>query len=240
MSNLFTFSELAQRTGVSERTMAEWESAGILKPSAISDDHTPLFPLSSLERAVMIKKLVDMGYGLDHIKKIVRKVGLPQTAVLTQTVPIADSYLTVGVLAEKVGISTRTIKHWEEIGIIAPDMWSEAGFRLYSAAYIFLCSLIKDLQLFGYSLEEIKQISDFFRDFWDISHDRSQYSREETIEKLQQMLAAIDTLFDKMHQFRDGIDRWEKLLKKKRSEIRRLHGDHTKRKGSTIGITEKK
>jgi DNA-binding transcriptional MerR regulator len=240
MSNLFTFTELAQRTGVSERTMAEWESVGILKPSAISDDHTPLFPLPSLERTLMIKKLVDMGYSLDHIKKIVRKVGLPPTATLAPAVPIADSYLTVGVLAEKVGISTRTIKHWEEIGIIAPDMWSEAGFRLYSDAYIFLCSLIKDLQLFGYSLEEIKQISDFFRDFWDISHDRSQYSREETIERLQQMLAAIDTLFDKMHLFRDGIDRWEKLLTKKRSEIRRLHTDNAKRKKSVAGSAEKK
>jgi DNA-binding transcriptional MerR regulator len=240
MSNLFTSSELAQRTGVSERTMAEWESVGILKPSAMSDDHTPLFPLQSLERALMIKKLVDMGYGLDHIKKIVRKVGLPQTAGLTLSVPITDSYLTVGVLAEKAGISTRTIKHWEDIGIIAPDMWSEAGFRLYSDAYIFLCSLIKDLQLFGYSLEEIKQISDYFRDFWDISHNRSQYSRAEISEKLQQMLAAIDTLFVKMDQFRDGIDRWEKLLKKKRSEIRRLHGDYAKRKDSTAKSTEKK
>jgi DNA-binding transcriptional MerR regulator len=240
MSNLFTAAELAQRTGVSERTMAEWESAGILKPSAVSDDHTPLFPLPSLERAVMIKKLVDMGYGIDHIKKIVRKVGLPQLTTVSPTVPVEDSYLTVGVLAEKVGISTRTIKHWEDIGIIAPDMWSEAGFRLYSDSYIFLCSLIKDLQLFGYSLEEIKQISDYFRDFWDISQGRDQYSREETVEKLQQMLVAIDTLFDKMHQFRNGIDRWDKLLKKKRAEIRRLHADHTKRKSSTAGNIGKK
>ena len=54
------------------------------------------------------------------------------------------------------------------------------------------------------------------------------------------MLAAIDTLFVKMDQFRDGIDRWEKLLKKKRSEIRRLHGDYAKRKDSTAKSTEKK
>jgi DNA-binding transcriptional MerR regulator len=240
MSNLFTAAELAQRTSVSERTMAEWESAGLLKPSAISDDHTPLFPLPSLERALMIKKFADMGYGLDHIKKIIRKVGLPQSATATPAVPAADSYLTVGVLAEKIGISTRTIKHWEDVGIIAPDMWSEAGFRLYSDSYIFLCSLIKDLQLFGYSLEEIKQISNYFRDFWDISNERYHYSRDETAEKLQQMLAAIDTLFDKMHQFRDGIDRWDKLLKKKRTEIHRLHADNTKRRGSTAGNTEKK
>ena len=240
MSNLFTFSELAQRTGVSERTMAEWESIGILKPSAISDDHTPLFPLPALERAAMIKKLVDMGYTLDHIKKIIRKIGLPQTTTATPSVSITDSYLTVGVLAEKVGISTRTIKHWEDVGIIAPDMWSEAGFRLYSDSYIFLCSLIKDLQLFGYSLEEIKQISDYFRDFWDISHEHYQYSRDETAEKLQQMLTAIETLFDKMHQFRNGIDRWEKLLKKKRTEIRQLDTSNAKRRGTTVGNKDKK
>ena len=69
----------------------------------------------------------------------------------------------MGALAEKVGVSPRTIKHWEDMGIIEPNMRSEGGFRYYSDAYIYLCNLIKDLQLFNYSLVDIKMISDLFR-----------------------------------------------------------------------------
>ena len=49
-----------------------------------------------------------------------------------------NSYLTVGNLADKIGVSPRTIKHWEDKGIIEPDMRSDGGFRLYSAT-MFTC-----------------------------------------------------------------------------------------------------
>ena len=82
-----------------------------------------------------------------------------------------DSFLTVGNLAERSGVSPRTIKHWEDKGIIEPDMRTEGGFRLYSESYVFLCQLIRDLQLFGYTLEEIKAVSDDVRTLLAIEAD---------------------------------------------------------------------
>ena len=58
-----------------------------------------------------------------------------------------DQYITISSLAEQVGVSPRTIKHWEEKGIIESEMRSAGGFRLYSQIYVYMCKLVKDLQI---------------------------------------------------------------------------------------------
>ena len=119
----------------------------------------------------------------------------------------------------------------EDKGIIDPDMRSEGGFRLFSEIYIYLCKLIKDLQLFGYSLEEIKKISDLFRDFLAIEKNPVIFKKDETAAKLSQMLSEIQILFDKMALFKQGIQRWEDLLKKKKKEILSLRNQIGKKPG---------
>jgi len=131
----------------------------------------------------------------------------------------ASDYLTVGDLAEKADVSPRTLKHWEDKGIIEPQMRSEGGFRLYSRAYSELCQWIKDLQLFGYSLEEIKSISDQVRDFLVLQNDLEAAPAEEAAAKLDAMIAGIQALNGKMRLLREGIDRWDTLLKKKKKEV---------------------
>jgi DNA-binding transcriptional MerR regulator len=149
-------------------------------------------------------------------------------------------FLTVGDLAELVGVSPRAIKHWEEKGIIEPDMRSEGGFRLYADAYVYFCELIKDLQLFGYSLEEIKEISDYFRAFLSIKDDLEVYSKEETEAKLEEMLDRIRIFDEKAGLLKQGIARWEDLLKKKKKEIMTLRTRNRKRGTAPIkGGTKK-
>jgi DNA-binding transcriptional MerR regulator len=128
-----------------------------------------------------------------------------------------------------VGVSSRTIKHWEDKGIIESDMRSEGGFRLYSEVYIYLCKLIKDLQLFGYSLEEIKEISDLFRDFLTIDEGIEKQSVRHNEEKLNKMLEKIKELYQKIDLFKKGIERWEELLNKNKKEILSLKQRNKKR-----------
>ena len=108
-------------------------------------------------------------------------------------------------------------------------MRSEGGFRLYSNEYVYLCQLIQALQLFGYSLEEIKKISDYFRDFLSIQKNLKKYKKTEIDGKLESMLQEIKVLFEKMKLFKAGIQRWEDLLKKKRKEILNLRNQNQKR-----------
>ncbi|MCB0751826.1 MAG: MerR family transcriptional regulator, partial [Ignavibacteriae bacterium] len=141
-----------------------------------------------------------------------------------------EQFITISSLAEQVGVSPRTIKHWEEKGIIESELRSAGGFRLYSQIYVYMCKLIKDLQLFNYSLEEIKTISDYFRDFLLISNNINHYPQNETEERLEAMNSAIIQLFSKMNMLKEGIARWESLLKTKQKEIKGIKTKNTKSK----------
>src|SRR5512137_1662793 len=189
--DVLSLEELARESGVAAESLAEWIKAKLLRPAGFTEDKAPLFAAAGLERVAHIKRLADLGYGTEEILKIVKKVGLPRDGRGRKKAPEKDPFLTVGNLAERSGVSPRTIKHWEDKGIIEPDMRTEGGFRLYSDAYVFLCQLIRDLQLFGYTLEEVKVVSDEVRDFVSIEADLAQFPKAEVAARLEGMLGRI-------------------------------------------------
>jgi DNA-binding transcriptional MerR regulator len=225
---IFSRTEVLERAGVADKTLAAWEGTKLIRADGATNGGVPFYTRTAFDRIVQIRKLVDLGYGPEAIAKIVKKVGLPRGEGAAAEKAKSREYLTVGGLAERIGTSPRAIKHWEDKGIIEPDMRSEGGFRLYADHWVYLCKLILDLQLFGYSLEEIKVVSGLFRDILAIETDPSVFSPAETARKLDEMLARIDALFAKMNLFKQGIERWEDLLKKKRKEIHRLKDENAK------------
>ncbi len=221
--------DLAREAGVPPASLAAWAKAKLIKPAGFGDGKVPLFSAASLERVALIKRLADLGYVTEEILKIVKKVGLPRDERGRKRAPDKDRFLTVGNLAERSGVSPRTIKHWEDKGIIEPDMRTEGGFRLYSESYVFLCQLIRDLQLFGYTLDDIKAVSDDVRTLLAIEAEPDSFSLAEVEKRLAAMLEAIQALFDKMKLFEEGIERWEDLLKKKKKDILALQARNRKR-----------
>lgn len=229
-NDVLALSDLALKAGVSSDEVVAWTKAKLVRPAGYADDKSPLYAAEALDRITHIRKLEDLGYGREEIQKIVRKVGLPAGNGETgKKKPKKEPYLTVGSLAERSGVSPRTIKHWEDKGIIEPDMRTEGGFRLYSDAYVFLCQLIRDLQLFGYTLEEVKVVSDEVRDFVSIEADLALFPKADVAARLEGMLGRIQTLRDRMRQLEEGIDRWQDLLKKKRKGILSLRERNRKR-----------
>ncbi|OGD18393.1 MAG: hypothetical protein A2W03_06700 [Candidatus Aminicenantes bacterium RBG_16_63_16] len=233
--NVFTGEELQARTGVSGEVLGRWIEEKLVRPAGFTDDRAPLFSEETMARLENILKLQELGYGLDEIQKIIKKIGLPRAQQKRADNNDLDQYLTVGNLAELAGVSPRTIKHWEDKGIIDPDMRSEGGFRLYSKGYVHLCKLIQDLQLFGYTLEEIKTASDYFRDFLAFQERLESFDKHEAAPKLQAMLDGIQALSDKFRLFREGMERWEDLMKKKKKEILNLREKNQKRPGISDG-----
>jgi len=219
---VFERQELCRRLGIDGKTLDEWQDCKIFGPFGFSDDHTPLYTESAVAEGEQIKKLHELGYGSKEIQKIVRKIGLPRAGQRDCDGEKKRNFLTVGALAEKVGVSPRTIKHWEDMGIIEPNMRSEGGFRYYSDVYIYFCNLIRDLQLFGYSLVDIKKISDLFRYYLAMQQDPDSAPASEKMAKLETMLQEIERLSGKMALLKAGIGRWEDLLKKKKKDVAAL------------------
>lgn len=227
--DVLSLEDLSRESSVSSESLAEWTKEKLLKPAGFTDGKAPLFDAAGLDRVVHIKRLADLGYGTEEILKIIKKVGLPRNGRGGKHAVHKDSFLTVGNLAERSGVSPRTIKHWEDKGIIEPDMRTEGGFRLYSESYVFLCQLIRDLQLFGYTLEEIKAVSDDVRTLLAIEAEPDSFSQSEVEKRLAAMLEAIRALFDKMKLLEEGVERWQDLLKKKRKDILALQARNRKR-----------
>ncbi len=234
--NIFTSQDLVARTGVSAEVLGRWIKEKLVRPAGFTEDRVPLFSEETVARLQNILKLQELGYGFDEIQKIIKKIGLPKAQQNHGGKSDLKQYLTVGDLAEQAGVSPRTIKHWEDKGIIEPDMRSEGGFRLYSKGYIHLCKLIQDLQLFGYTLEEIKTISDYFRDFLAFQERLESFDRNEVAAEIEAMLDGIQALYDKMRLFREGMGRWEELMKKKKKEVLVLKAKNQKRPAEAKGV----
>ena len=70
--------------------------------------------------------------------------------------------LQVGVVAERLGLSVRTLHHWEEKGLVTPSHRSSGGFRLYTEADVERLLLIRRMKPLDFSLEEMRQLLDAF------------------------------------------------------------------------------
>ena len=64
----------------------------------------------------------------------------------------------IGTVAERVGLSLRTIRHYEEVGLVPPSGRSAGGFRLYTEADIARLEQVKVMKPLGFSLEETTEL----------------------------------------------------------------------------------
>src|SRR6188508_889300 len=82
-------------------------------------------------------------------------------------------YLQIGELAEQTGLTQRTLRYYEEIGLLDPPSRMTGGFRLYSPQDLArIQQIVRLKQLLGFSLAEIKTIITAQE---ELSEIRSQY-----------------------------------------------------------------
>ena len=63
----------------------------------------------------------------------------------------------IGGVAERLGVSTRTIKYYEELGLVSPQNRSPGGFRLYNASDVERLERILRLKNMGFSLAAVRE-----------------------------------------------------------------------------------
>ena len=67
----------------------------------------------------------------------------------------ASDTMQIGELAEKTGLSLRTIRHYDEIGLLKASGRSEGGFRLYTEQDHSRLIVIRRMKPLGFSLDEM-------------------------------------------------------------------------------------
>jgi MerR family transcriptional regulator, copper efflux regulator len=61
----------------------------------------------------------------------------------------------IGELAERTGLSLRTLRHYDEIGLVSASGRTEGGFRLYTDRDYERLILIRRMKPLGFSLDEM-------------------------------------------------------------------------------------
>ena len=64
----------------------------------------------------------------------------------------------IGELAERTGLSLRTIRHYDDVGLLPATARTEGGFRVYAEADVDRLLHIKRMKPLGFSLEEIAEL----------------------------------------------------------------------------------
>ncbi len=210
-----TRDELIQRLRISRKDLEEWTENDLLSPLPGVDG---VFSESAVEEGELIKKFSALGYALKEIQKIKRSVGLPVKDEKGRYVSKSE-FLTIGELAEKSGINARTIKFWEEKGLISPYRRTEGGFRLYRQSDTALISYIKDLQTFNYTLAEIGNILRLADP--DPSVDEEELSATPLAE-LEKLESALSFLVDKMREVREASLRVEAIFGRRLRAVSRI------------------
>ncbi|GLY28279.1 MerR family transcriptional regulator [Kineosporia sp. NBRC 101731] len=107
---------------------------------------------------------------------------------------MAEPTMHIGEVAERVGLSLRTIRYYEEVGLIAPSARSQGGFRLYLEADVARLQLVKDMKPLGFSLDEMRDLLGVLDKLDDT--DTEDEGHDQTVERLAMYRVAADARCD--------------------------------------------
>jgi MerR family transcriptional regulator, copper efflux regulator len=64
----------------------------------------------------------------------------------------------IGVMAERVGLSLRTVRYYEEMGLVEPTTRTAGGFRLYGPEQEERLRVLKTMKPLGFTLDEMRDL----------------------------------------------------------------------------------
>lgn len=110
----------------------------------------------------------------------------------------SDEFMQISDLAKALHITTRTIRLYEQMGLVEPPKRTEGGIRVYEKADIKRFKFVLKLKALGLSLQEMKELADI-------------YSQEQLPEKIMPRL--IELLNSHLDNIRKRITQLQSLEK---------------------------
>lgn len=73
---------------------------------------------------------------------------------------IESPMMHIGEVAARTELSLRSLRHWEEVGLIRPSGRTDGGFRLYTEQDVEKILVIRRMKPLGFTLEEMRAVMD--------------------------------------------------------------------------------
>ncbi|RPE31883.1 MerR family transcriptional regulator [Kitasatospora cineracea] len=68
------------------------------------------------------------------------------------------THMQIGEVASRTGLSLRTIRHYEETGLVAPSARSQGGFRLYTENDVQRLMVVRRMKPLGFTLDQMRDL----------------------------------------------------------------------------------
>ena len=118
--------------------------------------------------------------------------------------PDAPKMYTIGDLARELDVSTRTIRYYEERGLLRPQRTINTQQRLYTPGDRVRLKLLLRARGLGFRTEDIRELFEIY----DATHDerrQGQRLRGMIVERLEQVEAQLQDMTDLRDELRDAL-----------------------------------
>jgi len=128
-----------------------------------------------------------------------------------------EKFIQIGELAKKTRVTPRTIKHYEDKGLLKPFKKTRGGFRLYQNDKVKLVERIRQLKKAGFSLKEVKEMKEIDgiveENIFDKVNDNE---LNKMIEFLQSQLIKTEERLNETTKVKEGLEKVIEFLKKRK------------------------
>lgn len=121
-----------------------------------------------------------------------------------------ETFTSIGDLAQKLDMSQRTIRYYEEIGLLNSIKRVEGGRRIYTDTDLRRLKLIKRLKIMGMTLSEMQELEAM----WTIEKSNDRVLGR-LLELLNNQLTRLDDRITDLNILRNEIIEYQNRIKSK-------------------------
>lgn len=119
-------------------------------------------------------------------------------------------HVRIGELAERAGVSTKTLRYYETIGVLPEPVRTPSGYRDYPAEALDVVRFVRSAQTVGLTLGEIRGIVAY--------RERGKAPCEHTLELIRHRAGEIDEQITRLEGMRTELRRLERRARALRPE----------------------
>jgi DNA-binding transcriptional MerR regulator len=120
---------------------------------------------------------------------------------------MSDEFISIGELAKKLEMSQRTVRYYEEIGLLNSIKRVEGGRRVYTDVDLRRLKLIKRLKIMGMTLSEMQELEAM----WTIEKSNEKVLKRllellsNHLKRLDDRIADLDILRNEIMEYQERI-----------------------------------
>jgi DNA-binding transcriptional MerR regulator len=107
----------------------------------------------------------------------------------------------IGTLSEQVGLTPRTIRYYEDIGLLNSVKRQEGGRRIYTDEDVRRLRFIKRLKVLGLALEEMKELEELY-----LTHRCNEQVLPRLLQLLDDHLGSIEARIEQLRILKQDIE----------------------------------